>query len=250
MNWIRVQMMPAALGRLRVAALKKVAMECGVSPRGNKIEIADRVCSFAASRPPAGSDLRIVSIDMGIRNIGICAMKSLWNKKPQLDKWYLASLDTDFSQPSFASAANKFVTNHILTYDPQVVLVEKQRSRSGGSPQIPNAILRTNVFEGMVHAILTTLKTRPYVESIDPRLVIARYDNREPSKRKTYSASKRVRTELVKQWLMSPEAAPCTFTSDLDERNFTGKKDDLADSLVQAVAWNRWRYELAKLASL
>lgn len=243
--------MQEALGRLRVAALRKKAMQCGVSPAGNKAEIVERLCKSAAARPPPGSDLRMVSLDMGVRNIGVCAMNSYGSQRPCLEKWYLARLDTDYSQPSFAHAAEKFVREHILTYDPKVVLMEKQRTRSSSSPQIPNAVLRTNIFEGMVHAILATQTSKLYIESIDPRLILARYDDtRDKSKRKTYAASKRVRTELVKKWIAEPATAPCSFASSFGKDTYIGKKDDLADSLVQGVTWNHWRHELASLTDV
>lgn len=137
---------------------------------------------------PGGSigNLRVLSIDMGVQNLAYAYMTTsnvtaancqrlgdrtdalnpvvhAWNRLSVFspDGGISASPDSgnaDYSAAKYAAAAYSFITRVIEKYDPTHVLIEQQRFRSGGSSAVLEWTLRVGVFEGMLHAILRTLK--------------------------------------------------------------------------------------------
>jgi cruciform cutting endonuclease 1 len=151
-----------------------------------------------------------MSIDMGIKNLAFCdsivsypekgslnaSMTVMrWEKinlvpattvtsSPPLDSNKI-SLDADedegqYSLSVLSRTAYHLIKDTILTANPDIILIEKQRWRSGGGSAIQQWTVRVNTFEGMLWAILRTLsceshlsgKERDYqVFGVDPKRV-------------------------------------------------------------------------------
>ncbi|KAG9199613.1 hypothetical protein G6514_008273 [Epicoccum nigrum] len=128
--------------------------------------------------------LRVVSIDMGIRNLAFCDaevsrgaeahMRVLrWEKldlthhhTPAGDEAAAAEAENEdedeeadpFSPGVLARTAHRLVVEQVLSADPDVVLIEKQRWRSGGGSAVQQWTVRVNTLEAMLWAILETAK--------------------------------------------------------------------------------------------
>lgn len=242
--------------KLTVAGLKAIALACGSPTTGNKLQVSNFMVGKLKQRPKGV--VRLVSIDLGLKNIGVCQALATPGLQLEVEKWSLRSLPEhiNYSQPNFAYEARRLL-HGIMMDSPNVVLVEKQRSRSSGGASVPNDILRINVLEGMVHAILCTQWPTAYVESVEPRHVLGYWRSRlenelggtalavERLKKATpaqvYNASKKARLALVRKWIDMPQKAPFVFSPDMEHPTKRGKQDDLNDALVQAISWQKWR---------
>ncbi|PRT53397.1 Cruciform cutting endonuclease 1, mitochondrial [Wickerhamiella sorbophila] len=242
--------------KLTVAGLKAVALACGSPTTGNKAQVSNYMIQKLQQRPKGA--VRLVSIDLGLKNIGVCQALATPGQQVEVEKWSLKSLPEhiNYSQPNFAHEARRLL-HGVMMDSPNVVLVEKQRSRSAGSASVPNDILRVNVLEGMVHAILCTQWPTIYVESVEPKHVLGYWRSQlerelggtalavERLKKATpaqvYNASKKARLALVRKWIDKPQKAPFVFSPELELPTKRTKQDDLNDALVQAVTWQIWR---------
>jgi cruciform cutting endonuclease 1 len=121
--------------------------------------------------------LRIMSIDMGIKNLAFCESIVSYPKKGSLNtnmkimRWEKINLvpatnppskDTEedegpYSLSVLSKTAYRLIKDTILTAKPDIILIEKQRWRSGGGSAIQQWTVRVNTFEGMLWAILRTL---------------------------------------------------------------------------------------------
>jgi hypothetical protein len=107
--------------------------------------------------------------------------------------------------------------------------------RGGGTRMIPGIVQKINMIECQLHCFL--LEQQVY--AVDPRMVSAYYSFRTGSKKK------RDAIRLVNEFLSSPNPPVlvgdtlCKYYQEQD------KQDDLADSLLQAVAYYQWRRNAA-----
>lgn len=262
--------------------------------------------------------LNIVSIDMGIQNLAYAHIlaplpndrhserRSGAIKLPVLGTWdrltafpaenqdHLVSKSPDSGQYSpsrYASAAYHFITDILTRHDPTHILIEQQRFRSGGSAAVAEWTIRVGVFEGMLHAILRTLREERQngirlqtVVSINPARTSRFWLERsgaagslvEPRKitgREGKQAkidivgksflnatsrlvdigrgqAKSMETAFTEKWCASSKVAKelglhKKAASSKGESGATmlkqPKLDDLADCLLQALAWLRWQ---------
>ncbi|KAK5114994.1 hypothetical protein LTR85_010032 [Meristemomyces frigidus] len=162
---------------------------------------------------------RVVSVDMGIRNLAFCVMdvprldseerlgsKSLsspltvshWHKRDLLSAVaqsggisvgkpadvadgginkggrkrkpaITAGIPKSAFTPSVLSKTAYDVTVDILSYKPSVILIERQRFRSGGAAAIQEWTVRVNMLESMIWACLRTMReTRKPKKAIFP----------------------------------------------------------------------------------
>ncbi|KAF2745584.1 ribonuclease H-like protein, partial [Sporormia fimetaria CBS 119925] len=161
--------------------------------------------------------VRILSVDLGIRNLAFCVMdvsiadpviqkngkkegsnsnSTSMNINVFVRAWRrldvaqeILSLSSSSSpspeielqpedpyNPSILShTAHTLLTRTLLPHDPDIILLERQRWRSGGGPAIQQWTVRVNLFEGMLWAVLATLKKEKRwvgdVESVEPKRV-------------------------------------------------------------------------------
>jgi cruciform cutting endonuclease 1 len=145
--------------------------------------------------------LRIVSIDMGIKNLAFCdaeisrpseksldtVMKVLrWEKidlvkttrtyrdhlpSPRDIRKDTADADEDvdpFSSSVLSATAYRLIRDTILAGEPDIILIEKQRWRSSSSSAIQQWTVRVNTLESMMWAVLETLRAERRI--VLPRL--------------------------------------------------------------------------------
>jgi len=315
---------------LKVTDLKKLAFLCGISTSGTKASLctrlADEVVQVLPTVPNHGSTTRshrILSIDMGIRNLAYCILDkpSEPSSIPSIRGWRRMAVSSaantaetsspppakeSFDPPVLAAAAYNLLRHTLLPYKPDYVLIERQRFRSHGSPHILEWTVRVNMLESMLHAILHALNAEkvwqgqvisilpgkvgpfwiepveeaigiaPALEQTDtaPDLTISRLKKSRKTKNSKL-LNKGAKIDLVKQWLETgemislgapevettaqgylerwhrlpgskkPKAAEKLGKSEVVEE--IGKLDDLADSLLQGMAWIQWEQNKAKL---
>ncbi len=276
-------------------------------------------CSSASIPTGSSRQLSIVSIDMGIQNLAYAHLLATHSndrsseitkgaglrKQPVLNAWErlnafpVETSHNPISKPlnpgqydpsRYASAAYHFITDILTKHDPTYVLIEQQRFRSGGSSAVAEWTIRVGVFEGMLHAILRTMREErkdrsklQAVVSINPARTArfwlegsGRADNLlEPTKisgregkqakidivgksfsdarnRLVESGSTRAKAmeiAFMQKWYTTSKVAkelglhrtiPCEIESGLTKPK-QPKLDDLADCLLQALAWLRWQ---------
>ena len=139
---------------------------------------------------PTDQKLRIMSIDMGIKNLAFCEAEISYPVKGSLKatmdvlRWEKTNLvptrddipafvldsdegtentaDTDedvdpYSLNILSKTAYGLVKSTILAGAPDIILIERQRWRSGGGSAVQQWTLRVNTLEGMLWAILQTM---------------------------------------------------------------------------------------------
>jgi cruciform cutting endonuclease 1 len=326
-----------------LAQLQRLAVAAGISVSGTKPTLIARlqneiIAPHATAKPRTrpSCDMRILSIDMGIRNLAyaflIAPEKSQSDPTPILEGWkrvVIASksdiqskedalstgptnfesstttketIKESFDPATYATHAYCLVTGLLDRFKPTHILIERQRFRSGGSSAVQEWTIRVGVFEGMIYAVLETLRSlgqiQWHVESVavDPGKV-ARYwianaesgvktnedllvtegkrrGSRARGRSKTKDLKgKQAKIAVVRSWLdegamalrmrlavvdarrAGVEEVQKTVANYLQagSRTRSGKTsgkgqgkavkklDDLADCLLQGVAWIEWQ---------
>jgi cruciform cutting endonuclease 1 len=173
---------------LKLSQLKSLAFQCGISTSGTKTLLTSRLVEeLIPTLPNHGrkkpSPSRILSIDMGIRNLAYCILDlpadSIPNDQPHLPTvtaWRRIAVssapvlsedaESPLSKPkeafdpqTLSTAAYALLRHTFLPHNPTHVLIERQRFRSMGSPHILEWTVRVNMFESMLYGVLETLKS-------------------------------------------------------------------------------------------
>ncbi|KEF61782.1 uncharacterized protein A1O9_03352 [Exophiala aquamarina CBS 119918] len=185
-----------------------------------------------------------------------------------------------FEPIDFAMHAYKFIDHMLTKYKPNQILIERQRFRTGGQAAVQEWTIRVGVFEGMLYAVLRTLaeerKLQLQVEPISPGRVNRSWlqDSKSPGvvqgKRSSSRDVKQAKIRLVCEMLeekgtkshftVSKHLRPFTdaflsaWKKETRAKKFTvngiGKLDDLADSLLQGLAWINWQNNRVQVTSL
>ncbi|KAI1801416.1 Ydc2-catalyt-domain-containing protein [Daldinia bambusicola] len=181
----------ALLPKFKAVHLKQLTSLCGEKTTGKKSDLVERLMALSqAAKPtrrPGTKDSRLVlSIDLGIRNLGFSLLSPAAPLKPlsprsltvddlrrpppvHLHRWRRQELlppleeggveDPDrYSPASLAVATDRLVRQDLLPLKPTHVLIERQRWRSGGAAAVQEWTLRVNTLEAMLHATFRTLK--------------------------------------------------------------------------------------------
>ncbi|KAK1089180.1 hypothetical protein LTR48_000847 [Friedmanniomyces endolithicus] len=185
------------LASLRLAQLKHAAFLTGLPSAGTKADIIAVLEFNTPTRTPIATGSRIVSVDMGIRNLAYCVLDvpkpslshaSSTKASPlQVLEWKRIDLlhpsaiepqnptpsDDTQVKPSTKKPApippSAFTPSHLshtalalsrtlLSHSPTTILIERQRFRSGGGPAIQEWTVRVNMLEAMLWACLQTLR--------------------------------------------------------------------------------------------
>ncbi|KAL8753402.1 MAG: hypothetical protein Q9184_005430 [Pyrenodesmia sp. 2 TL-2023] len=156
-----------------------------------------------------------------------------------------------FDPSTYAAHAHHLLTHTLLPLAPTHILIERQRFRSMGGSSVQEWTLRVNMFEAMLYATLHTLrqagKWEGNVLPVEPNKVSkfwiggeegGRGKGKKAKKRKMARARELVGvgTEVVVEEMGEG------WLADVAEKGKgkAGKFDDLADSLLQGLAWVRW----------
>ncbi|KAI1210501.1 Ydc2-catalyt-domain-containing protein [Annulohypoxylon truncatum] len=175
------------LPKFKARQLKQLSFLCGAKTSGLKSEFVERLLSLAQLPAPRRQPL-ILSIDMGIRNLGYSLLSPAaatsprrkgksapltreavrspprvnlhaWQRRELFDTSPDDPVDPDqYSPTSLAIAADRLVRRDLLPLKPTHILIERQRWRSGGASTVLEWTLRVNTLEAMLHASLRTLR--------------------------------------------------------------------------------------------
>jgi len=269
---------------LKVVELKQLSSLLGLNVTGNKTDLRNQIHSLADNATPPARISRILSIDMGIRNLAYCVVdvptSSRSRRPPKILHWTRTAVplfptlsSPSISLPHFAAAANSLASTLLRDHAPSHILIERQRWRSGGGSSVLEWTIRVNSLEAMLHAALHALQASGVwagsFESVDPGRV-ARLWVPEKQGQVTAAGIKKLKKEVVRGWLSgggvmrlagkdAEESAELVLLGDaprgVKKRN--GEKltpeerkiDDLADCLLQAVAWMKWQENRTRLLS-
>ncbi|KAH8678155.1 mitochondrial resolvase Ydc2 [Xylariales sp. PMI_506] len=303
---------------LKLAQLKALAIACGLASSGTKdgllrrLESSTRLHRDSSSLSSLNSTPRILSIDMGIRNLAFAQItpaplmqsKKSGTRLPPpvvIDIWQRVdlletlrsrvenSIDPDqWSPAAMADLTVEVVQQKLLKSMPTHILIERQRFRSGGGAAVQEWTLRVNMIEAMLHATLRTLQSLGYwdgtVYSIAPSRVgpffLECFDSAEP--RKGSEAEKAIRTKLKTAKMQNKKAkidlvgrllettsivisGEAKLHAEMYLNRWKGirrskgaddqlagesfhKLDDMADCLLQGLAWMKWEENKRLLA--
>lgn len=304
------------LEQCTVAQLQSIARAIGSNTGGRKAILRanleadlqrDRFALHGSDKASRRGQHKILSIDMGIRNLAMCTVvvpKNSGSKDtpflPVVQKWARIAISKKagpdssgddgteirvkeaFDPPTYAQHAYDLVSKYILPSQPTQILIERQRFRSMGGSAVQEWTLRVNMFEAMIYATLKTFSEQELwhgsVHPVAPTKVskfwLGDEDGRSvktpsPKRPSASSKTKAAKIALVDDWLSSGqllelegEAANVAraYRKRLARRKASkvlveqedalgahergpyeiGKLDDLADCLLQAMAWIQW----------
>lgn len=264
-------MSTAWLSALKMPALRRLSALVGLNMTGNKTTLLTQL----ASLPPTSSASRILSIDMGIRNLAYCVLDLPAGKRPQVLAWTRTAIPIpeSIALQAFAAAAHTLATDLLAEWEPEYVLIERQRWRSAGGTAVQEWTIRVNTIEAMLHSTFyclhaSEMKWDGTVESVDPGRV-ARLWAPERKGRTTAAQVKKLKKEVVREWLRlggvvklgnasverTAELVAIADTKGATKSDGTKleaeekKVDDLADCLLQAMAWRKWQQNRRLLLS-
>ncbi|POS86427.1 hypothetical protein EPUL_003500 [Erysiphe pulchra] len=223
---------------LKQAQLKLIAFKCGLAISGTKPNLLARIqneLNCIASTPVNDNYQRILSIDMGIRNLAYCTLDvNLSFPPPKIHAWRNLSVsmtpvnlviqDAKEQQPlqaneafdpaSMSATAYNLLREELLHDKPTHVIIEQQRFRSMGARHIFEWTIRVNMFEAILHGILCTLKAEGIwngtVVSVAPSRVGPFWLGQDNDKRSIKSVgfrNKRRKIDLVRSWLENDNSA-------------------------------------------
>jgi cruciform cutting endonuclease 1 len=314
------------LSALRGKLLQHIAFLTGATSTGTKPQLSEQLHgTLNHARMPSGGT-RILSVDMGIRNLAYCVIDvpahrqatdtnmrvQSWKRldllekmRPAVDTCMLpsepASGNAESTKivftPSVMSKAALRVAQDFLAHKPDIILIERQRFRTGGGSAIQEWTVRVNTLESMLWACFETLKHSrhklredafPAVHEVAPqrvakfwaapveaqfpsaKLFTGSFSPPEPKVRssttKAAGAGKKEKIAVLRSWIDGDGGVSLDFTPgtqvtagafatatgskrrkskdceiiDTDVTLDPKKLDDLADCVLQGVAWVRW----------
>lgn len=303
---------------LTLSSLQELARTLGVSQTGPKPALTARLQGVLRNHSPPPADARILSIDLGIRNLAYALLtpppQSTEVSKPTVHAWTRVDLRSlsplpvaqnplpsqdDFSPASLSSLALKLVQTHLLPLNPTHVLIERQRFRSGGGSAVLEWTVRVNSLESMLYAIFAAFRSTGRFDGavipVDPRrvgpflledeageggtegknggrkaggsMVVTAKGSKENKKLKIAlvgrwlrdrrgvqfeGQSEGMKKAFLNRWLPKEKKSKADKGAGLlagEEKGGNGieKLDDVADCLLQGVAWLRWERNKRKL---
>ena len=184
---------------------------------------------------------RIVSIDVGLNNLAFAEISSI-NGTLELHRWNRWSMDfpTTYNPSTFAAKLHHFLQQNQLGQD--ILLIERQRHRSGGLPAIAERLLLVCFVEIQLH----TLAFNRCI-SVLPGLV-AGYWGLQPGA--SHVAKKKEAIRRVEQLFDDPLHQSLFSQTHKLYWNEQEKKDDLADCLLQGIAYYEWHRNIKKFIEL
>ncbi|CAF9919468.1 MAG: hypothetical protein ALECFALPRED_001170 [Alectoria fallacina] len=316
------------LGSCTNAQLGILARAVGVNSSGTKPVLTSHLLDYLPKgtfgprnpRDALQEPCRILSIDMGIRNLAYCCLilpdthrriatdignpvvqdwariaisedstkskqakyrtpKEASGKVERSGKVTLSKPKEAFDPATYSQHAYDLVTTLLKDLKPTHILIERQRFRSMGGSAVQEWTLRVNMFEAMIYAILKTFSESGFwkgiVHPIAPSKVSNFWIANKHGALQEGPASKSAKTktakiDLVAEWLenggrfelkgAAVQLGKAYLTkktrkdskSPVKQKKLQGsqgragaqdsveKLDDLADCLLQGMAWIKW----------
>ncbi|KAK9377708.1 mitochondrial resolvase Ydc2 [Lipomyces chichibuensis] len=226
----------ASFQKLSVESLKSLSRLCGLSSSHTKRELISNlnqaILRYSSSPSTLSnfsvSNHRVLSVDMGLRNLSysVLDLPDL-EQAPTLSAWSLTSIlphtplaltQPDFSPAVAAQLAYKtFVEDILPRFNPDTILLERQRHRSAGGRNVLEWTLKVNMFESVLYGVLTALINQGALKAQICEVLPSRTkgywirnavlstssdggeSRRKPVKNR-YALAKLVKVNLVKRW--------------------------------------------------
>lgn len=272
-----------ALLRLKQPQLKVLSVLLGTSATGTKSFLAESLVATAnriETRPP----FTVLSVDMGVRNLSLCHFEVPENlREAQVTGWSRLDIEKEFRPKTWPESVSSFdpdrlaqithdlVQERFYTHDtkklPDVILIERQRFRSGSSTAILEWTVRVNMLENMLHAVLYASSRQNNLDSnimsVNAKRILS-YWKEEVNMSKikvpeandslrTYKKTKDLKTKIATSVIQSSPSSMFSSAAILTRDQVLsakGKNDDLADSLLQGLAWLQWQNNRKTLKDL
>ena len=180
-----------------------------------------------------------------------------------------AAFKESFEPVDYARHAYSLIKYLLQTYQPNQIIIERQRFRSGGGSAVQEWTIRVGVFEGMLYSVLRTLMEEGKMNlRVDPMLPnrVNRFWLEDGTARLPTAKTKltgrevkKAKIELVASLLQDSNASihiaqelepsVAEFVSSCKKASLgkrtasasNSKLDDLADSLLQGLAFIHWQ---------
>lgn len=197
----------------------------------------------------------VISVDVGYRNLAFAHV----SKDHKVLRWRRVDLDIDDHHPSQSAASvTRFVRGQLLADIAGIekdcaIVIERQRFRSMGGHSVLEHTLRVNMVEAMLWSAIQCLTGPDLVKEAVTAIAVEKYwsilkPHLDPSSDwhiDTSIQSKKKRSQQLVTQLLATRTISCSpelqamFAKE-------SKKDDLSDSILQAIAWLDWRKHTQK----
>ncbi len=140
----------ASLSAHKVAQLKEIATQTGIASSGTKPNLVERLVQhFDMSQNSEKLSSSVLSFDLGYRNLAYCHL----SQNAEILDWARVDLDLPSFHPSvIAPVVRQFIKDKVQQNlkEADMVVVEQQRARSGGSFSVLESTLRVNCVEAVL----------------------------------------------------------------------------------------------------
>ena len=221
---------------LSLKELQAISVKCGLPStvsRTRQLEALSKFYREEVIKFPIGPQ-SVLSMDLGLCNLAACELEVVDSERYRIVSWnkFNLGLPEIYNPLKYAENIKSFVEKDLLSaFKGRHIFIERQRHRSGSNSAVLETIMRLAILEAQLHCYLSEkYETVP----INPGSV-AKYFNLPVGREKKSAAVYQVK-EMLKlgQNLTCPAELQSYF---LGQK----KQDDLADSLLQAIASVQFR---------
>ena len=233
---------------------QSISVKCGLPSAISRVRQLDALKSFYNEEVlNFPFDQSILSLDLGLKNLAACEIAPIppessnpaTETKYKILNWnkFDLGLPEIYNPQKYSETVKRFVENDLKSKffrTGKSIFIERQRHRSGSNSAVLETIMRLAILEGQLYCYLgENFKTIP----VNPGSV-AKYFDLPTGKEKKSAA-----VLLVKNLLKSEKIIPADPAM---ERFFLEQKkqDDLADSLLQAIASMEFRKNCRKFIEM
>ncbi|KAI9269297.1 ribonuclease H-like domain-containing protein [Phascolomyces articulosus] len=264
----------SSLNKLKVNDLKTIALQCGITSTGKKVDLFNRldnhfntIITNASSTttdqfiPNETIPKSILSFDVGYRNLAHVKLDHQHN----ILEWRRTDLQLENFHPSVAAPLMRNYVQELIVpmlrdgMHVGAIVIEQQRYRDNSSHSVFEHTIRVNTIESMLwyalYEIVDTVSTssssvvmeaiaRPAVD----RIWRADWEQVTPpppegsTKAKMNRYKKQACVQLIKHWFEKNTTIRVGRQELMDVFLNEKKQDDMADALLQAMSWYRWRH--------
>ncbi|KAI9496541.1 ribonuclease H-like domain-containing protein [Zychaea mexicana] len=266
----------SSLAKLKVNDLKTIAGRCGITASGKKADLCSRLDSHFESivingtAPTSSGDAKfdpessipksILSFDVGYKNLAHVKLDC----NNTITEWCRTDLQLENFHPSASapimrSYVHELILPALKDGSVKAIVMEQQRYRENGGHNVFEHTIRVNTIEAMLwYALYEAIGGRqlssPYVvlEAVSrpavDRMWRADWEQVTPppppdsTKAKMNRYKKLACVKLVKHWLEEDKMVRVDRQELWDNFIQEKKQDDMADCLLQAMSWYRWRH--------